>query len=159
PTGTWELTSAPTKGVVNTFPAASEPEPGEPEPSEPSPSNPTTGVVVNEIIYDEGSGFTDRVELFNAGSAPADPTGWRISDDKRDRFGDVPAGTVLAPGGFVVLVTDVDFAFGLGKGDEVVLYDAAGTEVDAYVYENTAPLATWARCPDGTGPWGHATVV
>lgn len=117
------------------------------------------GIVINEIIYDEVSGYSDRVELYNVGDAPVDLTGWRISDDKRDRFGDVPAGTVLTPGGFVVLVTDVDFSFGLGKNDEVVLYDAGGAEVDSHAYTNTAPLAVWARCPDGAGAWAPATVA
>ncbi len=128
-----------------------------PDPS--SPPEASANIVVNEIIYDEISGYDDRVELFNAGSTATDLTGWRISDDKRDRFGDVPAGTVLAPGEFAVLVTDVDFMFGLGKGDEVVLYDASGAEVDAFTYLNTAPLAVWARCPDGTGDWAPATVA
>lgn len=114
-------------------------------------------IVVNEIIYDEISGYSDRIELYNAGTSATDLTGWRISDDKRDRFGDVPAGTVLEPGAFTVLVTDVDFLFGLGKGDEVVLYDPSGAEVDAFAYLNTAPLAVWARCPDGTGDWAPAT--
>lgn len=130
--------------------AASEPDPGI---QLETPSN----IVVNEIIYDEISGYSDRIELYNAGTSAADLTGWRISDDKRDRFGDVPAGTVLAPGEFAVLVTDVDFLFGLGKGDEVVLYDPSGAEVDAFAYLNTAPLAAWARCPDGTDNWAPAT--
>ncbi|MGP6170870.1 lamin tail domain-containing protein [Microbacterium sp. A204] len=115
-------------------------------------------VVLNEIIYDEISGYSDRVEIFNRGTDTASIAGWTISDDKRDRFSTPFArGTELAPGAFVVLETDVDFAFGLGKGDEVVLYDATSAEVDAYTYENTAPIATFARCPDGTGDWAHAT--
>ncbi len=118
------------------------------------------GVVLNEIVYDDAqTGLADQVELYNAGTTAVDLTGWRMSDDKRDRFGDVPAGVVLAPGEFLVLVKDVDFDFGLGKGDEVVLYDAGGAEVDSYAFENTAPLAVWARCPDGTGEWAHATAA
>ena len=159
--GAWALTNEPTKGTANTF-AVVDPDPSDPDPSDPDPSDPQPAapdVVVNEIVYDEVSGYTDRVELFNRGEAAVDLTGWRISDDKRDRFGDVPTGTVIEPGGYVVLVTDVDFAFGLGKGDEVVLYDATGTEVDAYLYANTAPLAVWARCPDGTDAWAPATVA
>ncbi|KAA9135550.1 lamin tail domain-containing protein, partial [Microbacterium caowuchunii] len=122
-----------------------------------APSSASPAVVVNEIIYDEASGYTDRVELYNAGPDAVELTGWRMSDDKRDRFGDVPAGTVLEPGGFFVLESDVHFTFGLGKSDEVVLYDSSGAEVDAFRYDNTAPLAVWARCPDGTGGWAHAT--
>ena len=145
----WQSTSAATKGEPNAF-APTEPE----TPSEPAGP---AGVVLNEIIYDEISGYSDRVELFNGGESAVDLTGWTMSDDKRDRFGAVPSGTVLAPGGFVVLVTDVDFAFGLGKSDEVVLYDASKTVVDSHPYTNTAPLAVFARCPDGSGAWAAAT--
>ncbi|WP_243230606.1 lamin tail domain-containing protein [Microbacterium sp. CIAB417] len=117
-------------------------------------------IVLNEIVYDDAStGLADQVELYNAGTEAVSLDGWRIADDKRDSYGQAPAGTVLEPGGFLVLEKDVDFDFGLGKGDEVVLFDPTDAEVDAYAYENTAPLAVWARCPDGTGEWAHATAA
>ncbi|MGF6823019.1 hypothetical protein M2317_001930 [Microbacterium sp. ZKA21] len=117
-------------------------------------------IVLNEIVYDDAAtGLADQVELFNAGTEAVALDGWRIADEKRDAFGAVPAGTILEPGGFVVLVKDVDFDFGLGKGDEVVLFDASDAEIDSYAYENTAPLAVWARCPDGTGEWAPATAA
>lgn len=120
----------------------------------------TAGIVLNEIVYDDvPTGLADQVELFNAGTTPVALDGWTISDDKRDRFGSVPAGSVLAPGEFLVLVKDVDFDFGLGKNDEVVLYDPSGTVIDEYAYDNTAPQSTWARCIDGTGPWAPATTA
>ena len=55
-------------------------------------------------------------------------------------------------------LTPLGFPFGLGKGDEVVLLDAADTVVDSYAYEATAPLSDWSRCADG-GDWAHATEV
>lgn len=119
-----------------------------------------SGLVLNEIVYDDAAtGLADQVELYNAGAETIDLDGWYISDDKRDTFGQAPEGVSLAPGEFLVLVKDVDFDFGLGKGDEVVLFDPNGTEIDAYAYENTAPLSVWARCPDGTGDWAPATKV
>ncbi|CAH0125177.1 lamin tail domain-containing protein [Microbacterium sp. Bi121] len=156
---TYGLTAEATKGAENVFSSGGE---GEPGGGEPGGGEPSAGgdVVLNEIIYDEASGYTDRVEIVNTGTEPASIAGWTISDDKRDRFSTPFAeGTTLAPGAFAVLVTDVDFTFGLGKGDEVVLYDAANAEVDAYTYEATSPTATWARCPDGTGDWVHATTA
>ncbi|MBT2485106.1 MULTISPECIES: lamin tail domain-containing protein [unclassified Microbacterium] len=117
-------------------------------------------LVINEIVYDDAAtGLADQVEIFNAGTEAVDLAGWYISDEKRDTFGTAPEGASLAPGEFLVLVKDVDFDFGLGKGDEVVLFDPSGAEVDAYAYENTAPLSVWARCPDGTGEWAHATAA
>ena len=118
------------------------------------------GLVLNEIVYDDAvTGLADQVEIYNAGTETVDLTGWKIADEKRDSFGAAPAGTTLAPGAFLVLVKDVDFPFGLGKGDEVVLFDPDGTEVDSYAYANTAPLSVWARCPDGTGDWAHAAAA
>lgn len=121
---------------------------------------PAAGLVLNEIVYDDAvTGLADQVELYNAGTERVDLDGWYISDEKRDSFGVAPEGASLAPGEFLVLVKDVDFGFGLGKGDEVVLFDPSGTEVDSYAYDNTAPLSDWSRCPDGTGDWAHATAA
>lgn len=125
-----------------------------------APAEAAPSLVLNEIVYDDAAtGLADQVEIYNAGAETVDLAGWRIADEKRDTFGTAPEGTVLAPGEFLVLVKDVDFDFGLGKGDEVVLVDPSGAEVDSYAYENTAPLSVWARCPDGTGDWAHATAA
>lgn len=150
---TYALTSESTKGAANVF--ATDGGSGEDGSSETA-----SDVVLNEIIYDKTSGYSDSVEIFNRGTEAVSIAGWTISDDKRDRFSTPFAdGTMLAPGEFAVLVTDVDFTFGLGKGDEVVLYDSKSVEVDAYLYANTAPIGTFARCPDGTGDWAHATTA
>ncbi len=91
---------------------------------------PASGLVLNEIVYDDAAtGLADQIEIYNAGAEAVALDGWYVSDEKRDVFGHAPVGATLAPGEFLVLVKDVDFDFGLGKGDEVVLYDPAGTEV------------------------------
>lgn len=113
-------------------------------------------VVVNEIIYDKVSGFDqDRVELLNTGSETVDLTGWSVADDSKTET--LPQGLSIKPGEFFVLTQGNEFTFGLGKGDAFTLFDATGAKVDGYAYEATAPLGTWARCPDGTGDWAHAT--
>ena len=121
------------------------------------------GVVVNEIWYDGSP--VDAIELYNSSAAVVDVSGWKVQDDNHDASaegtGTIPAGTTLAPGAFLVLpkdATPLGFPFGLGKGDEVVLLDAADTVVDSYAYEATAPLSDWSRCADG-GDWAHATEV
>lgn len=119
---------------------------------------PGTSIQINEIIYDKVSGYTpDQVEIFNMGDVAVDLTGWDVADDKNRET--LPAGLVIEPGEFFMLINGTHFGFGLGKGDEFHLYDASGVEVDGFAFENTAPLATWARCVDGTGEWQHATVV
>lgn len=120
------------------------------------------GVVVNEIVYDDVvPDLADSIELYNSSSAAVDISGWSVLDDKRDERGTLPAATTLAPGAFLVLTKDatpLGFPFGLGKGDAVVLLDAADQIVDEYAYEATAPFADWSRCADG-GEWAHATEV
>jgi hypothetical protein len=165
--GAWALSDASTKGAANTFDAA-EPDPTptttptatpSPEPTSTVPATPVTGVVLNEIVYDGVSGVAkDSVELYNAGTQPVDLAGWQLADEKRQPV-TLPTSAVLQPGAYRVLVNGTDFDFGLGKGDEVVLYDASSVVVDSYAYANTAPLATWARCADGTGAWAQATAV
>ncbi len=158
----WTETAQPTKGAANVFGTSTPTPTPTPTPTSTPTSNPTPvpGVVVNEIVYDAVSGVaSDSIELYNSSSSPVDIGGWKVSDDKRSEFGTIAAGTVLAPKAFLVLVNGTDFPFGLGKGDEVVLFDAAGAVVDSYAYLNTAALATWARCPDGSGAWAPATEV
>lgn len=121
-------------------------------------ANNFSGVVVNEVVYDGISGSEDSIELFNAGSAAVDLTGWSVHDEN-DRPGEGDLSGSIAPGEYLALTNDVDFFFGLGKGDSVVLKDATGAEVDRLDYENTAPLADWSRCPDGTGAWAAGTEV
>ncbi len=120
----------------------------------------SSDIVINEIVYDDISGIpTDSIEFFNKGDESVSIAGWTYTDDKNEEFGIFAAGTELAPGEYLVVENGTDFEFGLGKGDAVVLKDGTGATVDEYAYENTAPIAVWARCPDGTGDWAHATEV
>jgi hypothetical protein len=106
------------------------------------------GVVINEI---ESNGDTvDWVEFVNASDESVDVSGWIVKDDTDTRTDALPAGSVLAPGAFLVFA-EPDMTFGLGKEDEVRLYLADGTTlVDEYGWTQHA-ATTYGRCPDGTG--------
>ncbi|WP_350347644.1 lamin tail domain-containing protein [Agromyces sp. G08B096] len=117
------------------------------------------GVVVNEIWYDGTP--ADAIELYNSSGTAVDVSGWTVQDDKRTETGTIPGGTTIEPGAYLVLAKDatpLGFPFGLGKGDEVVLFDAAGQVVDSYAYTGDSPTSDWSRCADG-GEWAHATAV
>ena len=119
----------------------------------------TSGVVVNEIVYGSASGIpNDSVELYNTSSTAVDLTGWQLADEKL-KPETLPGSIVIEPGSYVVLTKGIEFSFGLGKEDAVTLSDASAAVVDSHTYINTAPLHTWARCPDGTGDWVAATAV
>jgi len=66
-------------------------------------------IVINEIMYRAGSGFPEDtarefIELHNRGLTPVDLTGWTISAGVTFAF---PAGTILAPGGYLVAAANV----------------------------------------------------
>ncbi|WP_341935206.1 lamin tail domain-containing protein [Microbacterium sp. LWO14-1.2] len=109
-------------------------------------------VVINEI--ESNGDTTDWVEVLNTGSTPVDLSGWTVMDN--DPVGHaaeatpLAAGTVLAPGAYLVFDQPTDFVFGLGNGDTVTLRDANGNTVDEHVYTAHA-AGVLARCPDGTG--------
>lgn len=104
-------------------------------------------VVLNEVMYDPGSGGSEWVELYNAGDAPADLRGWSLADAGGS---DVIRDGVIAPGGFIVIAASDSFATefpefdgdiivlggrignALGNnGDRLALADSSGAVVDA----------------------------
>ncbi|HXU04444.1 MAG TPA: lamin tail domain-containing protein, partial [Polyangia bacterium] len=101
----------------------------------PAPAAPAI-VKINEV---ESNGGTpgDWVELTNVGGTTADLTGWGFRDnDPTHAIAIIPAGTMLPPGGFVVLNEIIngagEFGFGLGAADSANLYDSSGTVVDTF---------------------------
>jgi hypothetical protein len=120
------------------------------------------GVVLNEIYYNQpGSAEEEEfVELLNAGDAPADLSGWRLT---RGVFFEFPAGTVLGAGGLLVIAADpVAFGsafpgvLGLGPyegrldngGERISLAFADGSVVDEVEYDDGED---WPQAADGDG--------
>jgi hypothetical protein len=129
-TGTFTTTTTVTKGAANDC---------------------RTLVVINEV---ESSGGTpgDWVELFNAGPAPADVSGWVFRDNNDQAGYAIPAGTIIAAGGYLVL-DEAQFGFGLGAADAARLFRPDGTTlVDSYTWTVHA-TTTYGRCPNGSGPF------
>ena len=117
-----------------------------------------TDVRINEVESDGDS--TDWVEVVNASDAPVDISGWTIMDnDPAGHAADVtpvPAGTVLAPGGYYVFDQNKDFSFGLGKADSATLRNADGAIVAEYSWTAHAAVS-YGRCPDATGDFVDQT--
>jgi CotH kinase protein/Lamin Tail Domain len=111
-------------------------------------------VVINEVNCDG----TDWVELANTDAAPADVSGWLLTDEALD----LPEGdehlyefgpSAAVPGdGHLVVETDTDFQFGISCSDTLLLGNAAAELVDqTTIGSRTIPSDTWGRHPDGTG--------
>ena len=67
-----------------------------------------TDIVINEIMADPPSGQRDGefIELFNKGAAAVNVGGWRLDDDVDLT---IPANTMIAPGGYLVLAANATF--------------------------------------------------
>jgi hypothetical protein len=106
-------------------------------------------VRINEV---ESSGGTpgDWAELFNAGPAPADLGGYIFKDNDDSHAYVIPAGTIVAPGAYLVL-EEAQFGFGLGAPDAARLFAPNGTTVvDSFAW-TTHAATSYGRCPNGTG--------
>lgn len=112
-------------------------------------------VVLNEVT----SSGDDTIEIYNAGDAPADLTGWAVADAGYDAEDPATAGHrhglagVLDPGEYRVLIKDVDHPFGLGGEDGVRLFDAEAQLVDQAAWPDDAATTSWCRRPNATGPF------
>jgi hypothetical protein len=120
-------------------------------------------IVINEIMYHPaGAGADEFVELYNPSATEAvDLSGWRLEGAALN----FPAGTVLLPNAYLLVVEDdVQFrtAYGGGKfvaapyagqldngGETLVLLDAQRNVVDEAQYDDSPP---WPIVADGIGP-------
>ena len=95
-----------------------------------SPENPNylnTSIVINEVLANAAPPLEDAIELSNVGTAPVNVGGWWLSDDLNVRRKyQIPANTIIPPGGFLVVYEQqmqsglIPFSL-LARGDEVFL--------------------------------------
>ena len=123
---------------------------------------PDLHVKINEVNYNpaRNTQLSEYIELYNPFPTEVNVGGWRFSKGVDYTF---PAGTVIAPNGYLVIAGDPatmqalygvtalgPFVGGLSsEGDDLVLKNAAGTEVDKLSYGITSP---WPVPPNGDGP-------
>lgn len=119
------------------------------------------GVVINEVFYNAPDDLDDLqfVELHNPDATPVSLAGWKFTRGITFEF---PAGTTLAPGGYVVVCKSLrEFRKYYGfdaagqytgslshNGETIELRDAAGKKVDAVKYGSRPP---WPVAADGYG--------
>ncbi len=102
-------------------------------------------------------GGADWIELINVSAQPFDLTGVTVKDDDDEHAYTFADGTMLGAGELVV-VTEDDLGFGLGKTDTARVFDAAGDLVDSFTQPAHAGV-TWGRCPDGTGDFENTAAA
>jgi cytosine/adenosine deaminase-related metal-dependent hydrolase len=112
-------------------------------------------VVINEFT----PGSSGRIELYNAGDATADLTGWQVDDIAGGGTApkSVGTGVVLAPGAYLVVsYSGINYA----SADDVRLVDGTGAQRDAHsnFYTGTSTNGLcFGRQPDG-GAWATAAI-
>ena len=112
-------------------------------------------VVINEVQSDDPSGGPDWVELANPTAEALDISGLVMKDNKDKDPYTIPEGTKIPANGFLVIKQDDSgaegFAFGLGKGDSVRLFEN-GEEIAATTWpEGSHTNPTWGLYPDVHG--------
>ncbi len=111
---------------------------GSPGVAEPSVVRPD--VLVNEVRSRSATALPDAIEILNASAAPVDISGWWLSDDsavpKKFR---VPAGSVIAAGGFLVF-NEPQFNPTPGAGGNSFGLDATGDSVWLFAANSAGEL-------------------
>ena len=161
--------------------------PIEPPVDPPNPS-PDYLLVISEVLADPPSGaagdanqdgqrdtYEDEfVELYNAGSAPVDLSGWRLGDSaSSDTHFQFPPNAVIDPGSYVVLfgggtpsgfavpvyIDDGRIGNGLtNKGEDIRLIDDTGTEVAVVSHGDWPNDQSLVRHPLDSDTWvAHKT--
>ncbi len=114
---------------------------------------------INEIESSGGSGVVDYVELINNGADAAEIGGYIVKDNDDTHSFTVPAGTMIAAGGYYVADVDAGAtAFGLGAMDSARVFAPGDltTAVDSHSWTAHA-VTTYGRCPNGTGAFTTTT--
>jgi hypothetical protein len=141
-----------------------------------NPASAPLEVRINEWMADNQATVVDPAdldpedwfELYNPGTNAVDLTGCFLSDSLTNTtHWPVPSGTVLAPGGFLLiwadgetgqnnpLRRDLHAAFSLAKsGESIALFAPDGTVIDAITFPAQSTDVSQGRFPDGS-----ATIV
>lgn len=115
-----------------------------------------TGIRINEV---ESSGGVpgDWIEFVNTSATAIDLSGFVVRDNGEDESYTFPQGSVIEPGAYLVIDEVAagvgDFSFGLGKDDQVRLFDAGGVLVDETAWTGHAAVTWGAEDVDGTVEW------
>ena len=114
-----------------------------------------TPVVINEVQSNDPNGGPDWVELANPTAEELDISGLVLKDNKEKDPYTIPEGTTIPAHGYLVIYQDdsgvTGFAFGLGKGDSVRLFEDGEQIAIATWPDGSHTNPTWGLYPDVNG--------
>lgn len=112
-------------------------------------------VVINEVQSNDPDGKPDWIELANPTSETLDISGLVLKDSKDKNPYTIPDKTTIPANGFLVIYQDdsgeAGFAFGLGKGDSVRLFENGEQIAETTWPAGTHTNPTWGLYPDVNG--------
>lgn len=108
-------------------------------------------IVINEFMPNPQSG-SEWVELFNPFDSDLDVSGWQLDDSIPGSGYTLINGTVIAAHSLLVIYLTSDILNNSGT-DGVMLFNANNELIDSYTYSGTTKGASYARIPDGSGPF------
>jgi Lamin Tail Domain/Bacterial Ig-like domain (group 2) len=111
---------------------------------------------INEVKPD-GDLSGGWVEIYNSSEADVDLSNWEITTGDGQEGFTIPAGAVLLAGGYRV-INETALPAQLNAADAVHLFSRWGVEVDTYSW-TVNPTASYARCPNGSGPFIDVAVL
>ncbi len=108
-------------------------------------------ILINEV-FPNGDLPGGWVELFNPTAEAVDLSGWTVSGGDITRTFTFPAGVIIESGGYAA-VNEVTLPVQLGATDAVHLFSKFGVQSNQFVWTNNQVGTSYARCPDGLGPF------
>ena len=127
-------------------------------------------VMINEFLASNKTGemnekgkYEDWIELYNATNAPLNMDGLHLSDTYSNAAKyTFPSNTIIPAHGYLLLWADENATttsylhcnFKLSaSGEQLILTDATGKVLDSLSFGAQGDDISYARCPDGTGPF------
>lgn len=112
-------------------------------------------VVINEVQSNDPNNGPDWIELANPTDSDIDVSNIIIKDSKDKNPYTIKEGTTIKAGEFLVIYGDETgangFAFGLGKGDSVRLFENGELIAEAKWPQDQHTSPTWGLYPDANG--------
>ncbi|HWN96235.1 MAG TPA: lamin tail domain-containing protein, partial [Methylomirabilota bacterium] len=120
-------------------------------------------VVINEILAHTDLPQLDYIELYNYSMQPVDISGCYLTDSRATNKFRIPAGTILAPHGYIAF-TEADLGFALnhegGRGETIYFRSADATRMlDTLQYEPQENGVAFGRYPDGSPEFYRLTAL
>lgn len=115
----------------------------------------------DSTITDEFGEYDDWFEVINTGPSPISLSGFFASDGVADSLDWAFPDTALGPGDVLLVWADNDGEQGplhagfklSGAGEALVLWDSMAAIVDSVTFGAIGADTSYARMPDGDGPW------